>query len=156
MNKALPSFLLITALVGVGCLKSTPAPSEDAGTTAAPVVSATTTTNSNVFTVQQCESLVVDAERKLAEARNKAATDCKKNDDCQIIETSACVPACSDRAVAKKSVAAYAKERDMLRQSSCKLWNDAECARTTPKPAPQCQTMKAVCNANKCEAVPAP
>jgi hypothetical protein len=159
MKHALPPLLLLTALVfalgGVGCLKSKPAPTEDAGSTAAPIVSATATTNSNVFNVQQCESLVVDAERKLADARNKAATDCKKDDECQLIETSACVPACSDRAVAKKAVTAYAKERDMLRMSSCKLWNDAECARTTPKPTPQCLTMKAVCKANKCEAVPA-
>lgn len=139
----------------MGCVKSKP-DGADAGRASPPVPTSTATTQSTAFTVQQCESLVVDAERKLADARNKASADCKKDDDCQLVETSACVPSCIDRAVAKKAVAEYVKEREMLRSTSCKLWNDAECPRTTPKPAPQCKPMKVACNANKCEAVPTP
>lgn len=147
--------LLLLGLIG--CVKSKPV-SQDAGATAT-VTSAGATpqaaATSTAFTVQQCESLVVDAERNLAAARNKAATDCKKDEDCQMIETSACVPACVDRAIAKKAVGEYVKTREQIRMSSCKLWNDAECARTTPKQAPPCTPMKAVCKANKCEATPA-
>ena len=151
MKKALLlSFLLF------GCVKSKPV-SEEAGTTSAPVVSAsasaTATAASTAFSVNQCESLLVDGERTLAAARGKAATDCKKDDDCQLIEMSACIPACADRAVAKKAVAAYNREREQIRMGQCKLWNDAECPRTTPKPKPDCSPMKAVCKANKCEAV---
>jgi hypothetical protein len=146
--------LLLLALIG--CVKSKPV-SEEAGTTASSAtVAPQGTPTSTAFTVSQCESLLVDGERTLATARGKAATDCKKDDDCQIIETSACIPACADRAVAKKAVAAYNKEREQIRMGQCKLWNDAECARTTPKPAPECQPTKAACKANKCEAVPGP
>lgn len=151
MKKALLLLFLI------GCVKSKPE-GGDAGQASPPAPASAATsqsTSSTAFTVQQCESLLVDAERKLAAARNEAAADCKKDEDCQLVETSACVPACSDRALAKKAVAAYVKERDMLRDSSCKLWNDAECSRTTPKPVPDCKPMKAACNANACEAVPA-
>ena len=144
------------AILLVGCLKSKPVPQQEAGTTAAPIVSASPTTTSTAFSVTQCESLLVDGERSLAGVRAKAATDCKKDDDCQIIETSACVPACADRAIAKKAIAGYAKEREQIRMGQCKLWNDAECPRTTPKPTPQCTPMKAACKANKCEAVPGP
>jgi hypothetical protein len=144
-------------LVLIGCVKSKPV-SEEAGTTAAPVVSASAspsaTATSTAFTVTQCESLLVDGERTLATARGKAATDCKKDEDCQIIETSACIPTCADRAIAKKSVATYSREREQIRMGQCKLWNDAECPRTTPKPKPDCTPMKAACKANKCEAVP--
>ena len=143
-------------LVLIGCVKSKPV-SEEAGTTSGPVVSASASAapaaTSTAFSVTQCESLLVDGERTLATARGKAATDCKKDDDCQIIETSACIPACADRAVAKKAVAAYTKEREQIRMGQCKLWNDAECPRTTPKPKPECTPMKAACKANKCEAV---
>ena len=152
--KRAQTFLLACGLIG--CVKSKPVPQQEAGTTAAPVISASATTNSTAFTVTQCESLLVDGERTLANARGKAATDCKKDDDCQIIETSACVPACADRAVAKKAVNGYMKEREQIRMGQCKLWNDAECPRTTPKTAPQCTPMKAACKANKCEAVPGP
>ena len=150
MKKALLlSFLLF------GCVKSKPV-SEEAGTTSAPVVSAsaTATTTSTAFSVNQCESLLVDGERTLAQARGKAATDCKKDDDCQLIEVSACIPVCADRAIAKKAVAAYNREREQIRMGQCKLWNDAECPRTTPKQKPDCSPMKAVCKANKCEAAP--
>jgi hypothetical protein len=150
MNKA---FLLLFV---IGCVKSKPV-SEEAGTTAATVSSAATpqaTATSTAFSVTQCESLLVDGERTLASARAKAATDCKKDDDCQIIETSACIPACADRAVAKTAVTGYEKEREQIRMGQCKLWNDAECPRTTPKPKPECTPMTAICKANKCEAAP--
>lgn len=116
---------------------------------------ATTASGSAPFTVEQCESLLVDAERKLAETRSQAPADCKKDDECKLVDTSACIPACADRAIAKKGVEAYSKRREELRMSSCKLWNDAECARTTPKPQPQCAPMKAVCRASHCEVVAA-
>lgn len=152
MNKA-----LLLSILLVACVKSKPV-SEEAGTTAAPVTSATSsaTTNSTAFTVTQCESLLVDGERTLATARGKAATDCKKDDDCQLIEMSACIPTCADRAIAKKAVPGYNKEREQIRMGQCKLWNDAECPRTTPKPKPECAPMKAVCKANKCEAAAGP
>jgi hypothetical protein len=143
-------------LILVSCVKSKPV-SEEAGTTAPTVSSGATpqaTAASTAFSVTQCESLLVDGERSLATARGKAATDCKKDDDCQIIETSACIAACADRAVAKKAVPGYEKEREQIRMGQCKLWNDAECPRTTPKAKPQCTPMKAACKANKCEAVP--
>jgi hypothetical protein len=148
MKRAL---LLLTL---VACVKSKPV-SEEAGTTAssataAPQPSATST----AFTVMQCESLLVDGERTVATARGKAAVDCKKDDDCQMIETTACIPGCADRAIAKKAAGGYAKEREQVRMGQCKLWNDAECPRTTPKPTPECKPMKAACKANKCEAVP--
>lgn len=152
MNKA----LLLLPLLIIGCVKSKPV-SEEAGTTSAPVVSASAsaaaTATSTAFSVNQCESLLVDGERSLATARGKAATDCKKDDDCQLIEVSACIPVCADRAIAKKAVPAYDREREQIRMGQCKLWNDAECPRTTPKPKPDCMPMKAVCKANKCEAV---
>jgi len=148
MKKA---FLLPCVLLFVqACIKSRPE-EKDAGKVEAPPAQ-TASTTSAAFNVQQCESLLIDAERKLADERAKAPTDCKKDDDCKIIETSACVPACNDRAIAKKGEAAYTKQREILRQSSCKLWNDAECPRTTPKPQPNCAPTKAVCKANRCEA----
>ena len=58
-----------------------------------------------------------------------------------------------DRAIARKAVPAYNRERELIRMGQCKLWNDAECPRTTPKPTPECTPMKAACKANKCEAV---
>jgi hypothetical protein len=150
MKKALPLLLLI------GCVNSKPS-SQEAGTTSAPVVSATASASaappSTAFSVTQCESLLVDGERTLAGVRAKAATDCKKDDDCQIIETSACIPVCADRAIAKKAVPGYNREREQIRMGQCKLWNDAECPRTTPKATPECTPMKAACKANKCEAV---
>lgn len=149
--------LLLLPLLLTACLKSKPV-SEDAGTTSAPVASSSSapsaTTTSTAFTVNQCESLLVDGERTLATARSKAATDCKSDDDCKLIEVSACIPVCADRAIAKKAVPAYDREREQIRMGQCKLWNDAECPRTTPKPKPECGPMKAVCKANKCEAVP--
>jgi hypothetical protein len=157
MNRALP---LVCVTLLFACVKSRPE-EKDAGAGAAPLTQATTSASagapsatSTAFSVAQCESLLIDAERKLSSERSRAATDCKTDDDCQLIETSACVPACVDRAVAKKAVAPYMKRRDELRQTSCKLWNDAECPHTTPKPTPQCAPMKAVCKAGHCEVEP--
>jgi hypothetical protein len=147
MKKAIFGLLLI------GCVRSRP-DEKDAGAPppAAPVVTPAAT--STGFTVAQCESLLIDAERKLSSERSRAPSDCKNDGDCQLVETSACIPACVDRAIAKKGVDHYMKEREILRQSSCKLWNDAECARTTPKPQPECPPMKAVCKAGQCDVAP--
>lgn len=153
--------LLLSSLVGlvglVGCVNSKKPASQDAGTAPPAVSQATPSTanvNSNAFTVEQCESLLVDAERKLADARSRAQTTCKKDDDCKLIEMSACIPACVNRSIARMAVEPYMKEREMLRQTSCKLWNDAECPRTTPKPTPQCPEMKAICRAGRCDVAP--
>ena len=147
---------LLLPFLLIACVKSKPV-SEEAGTTSAPVASASAAPNaaatSTAFSVNQCESLLVDGERTLATGRAKAGTDCKKDDDCQLIEVSACIPVCADRAIAKKAVPAYDREREQIRMGQCKLWNDAECPRTTPKPKPDCAPMKAACKANKCEAV---
>lgn len=146
---------ILASVTSMACVRSRTDEKKRQDAPGATAPAATAATNSTAFTVQQCESLIVDAERKLADARNKASADCKKDDDCQLVETSACVPACNDRAIAKKAAGAYQKQREMLRNTSCKLWNDAECARTTPKPMPDCKPLEVACNANKCEAVPA-
>ena len=155
---------LVLPLLLIACIKSKPEGSDAGGgsatgspsppMSAAPVAPAAAPSSSTAFSVAQCESVLVDAERQLHAARSRASAACKRDDDCQIIETSACVPACDDRAIAKSAVTEYMKTRDQLRQSSCKLWNDAECPRTTPKSKPECTPMKPVCKAGQCAVAP--
>jgi hypothetical protein len=155
---------LVLSLLLIGCIKSKPEGADAGGgsanasppppMSAASVVPAAAASSSGAFSVTQCESLLVDAERQLHTARSRASAACKRDDDCQLIETSACVPACVDRAIARSAVTDYMKTREQLRQSSCKLWNDAECPRTTPKPKPECTPMKAVCKTGQCDVAP--
>ena len=151
---------LFLSLLLIGCVKSKPEGADAGGARASPTptpppsTASAAPTSSTAFTVTQCEGLLVDAERKLHDARSKAPATCKRDDDCQLIETSACVPACVDRAIARSAVSDYMKRREELRMSSCRLWNDAECPRTTPKPTPDCPPMKAICKAGQCDVAP--
>lgn len=153
MNRA---FLLRLLLMScAACVRSRPS-EQDAGPapSASLAPQATTRSTSTAFTVSHCESLLIDAERKLSNERSRAATACKTDDDCKLVETSACIPACSDRAMSKTAVDGYLKAREQVRTTSCTLWNAAECPRITPKPAPECPPMKAVCKTGHCDAVP--
>jgi hypothetical protein len=140
---------LAFVIVLVGCVKTRP----DEATNDASASSGATPTERPVgHSVEHCESLLIAAERTLAEARAAATVECATSDDCALIESSACTPGCSDRAVAKSALAGYAATRERLRATSCKRWSDGRCAVTTPKPAPICPAVTLACTDGKCVA----
>ena len=141
--------LAAVVLVLVGCVKTRQGEAtNDAAPT--PEVIAPGTDSTPGLSVEQCETILVEAERARLRARAAAPATCKAADDCALVESSACTPGCSDRAVAKSGVAGYAAKRDELRATKCKAWNDGRCAVITPKPMPMCAAATAACVAGKC------
>lgn len=142
----------LLAIVLVGCVKTQP-DGHDAGAgavaTSTAAVAAPTSTS---LGVTDCESMLVDAEKKAGEARAAASTQCKTDDDCTLVESGVCVAACADRAIAKNALPAYVAVRDALKSTTCRKWTEAECPKTTPKPAPACKPQKAACTGGTCVA----
>ena len=141
--------LVATLVLLAACVKSE-RKEEDAGVPLGAVVG--TTARPSGLSTESCEQILVGAEQKLAKARADAPTDCHADGDCVLVESSACVPGCTDRAMAKTAAADYRAARDRLRASDCKRWNDGACATTTPKPAPTCPPVRAACTKGKCTA----
>lgn len=130
------------ALVLVGCVK-TRVDEHDAGATAAATAG---------LGVEQCEKILVGAEKTLSEARAAASTDCKTKEDCTLVYTGACVGSCPAHPIAKSSEASYESTRARLRDTSCKAWNEGGCPNTTPKPTPTCRAFQVACTNGRCVA----
>jgi hypothetical protein len=148
--------LLLTCLVLAGCVDKKPAPAQ---VDAAPTVASAAVTGASAsakpkFTVTACEALLLDAEAQLARERAGADKTCAKDDDCTLVLSGVCAPACTDSAMAKTATALYSKKRSQLDREICQGWRDNDCANTTPKPQPECAPVHAVCKDKQCSAAP--
>lgn len=139
---------LVLALLLVGCVKSR-VDEQDAGATSSAITARPATTAAGL-SVDQCEKILVGAEKKLSEARAAAATECKTKDDCTLVYDAACIGSCPVHPIAKSAQAAYERTFEGLRTTSCKEWNEGGCPKTTPKPTPTCRAFPVACTNGKC------
>src|SRR5688500_3431842 len=98
--------LLLLSLLCVACVDKKATPAEaDAGSPSVAVASGAVTPASASaeprLSVEACEALVLEGESKLARERAGAEKACTKDDDCTLVSSGVCAPACTDAAMTK-------------------------------------------------------
>jgi hypothetical protein len=149
---------LVLALVLIACVDKKPAPAQvDAAPTVASAAVTPVSASGSAkprFTVTACEALVLEGESKLARERAGSEKACTKDDECTLVLSGVCAPACTDYAMTKTASALYAKKRTQIDREICQGWRDNDCASISPKPPSDCAPMHAVCKDKQCTAVP--
>ena len=104
------------------------------------------------LTVESCEAILIEGEEKLSRERRSADKACTKDDDCMLVHSGACAPACIDFAMTKTAAKAYAEKRKEIDHGTCRGWRSNECPTITPKPELACPTLRAKCENKQCVA----
>ncbi len=112
-----------------------------------------TGSTSGPLTVQQCEAILVDGEKQLAELRAQMSKECTVDAECAVTFATVCMPGCPDYPMSKSASMMYSFKRDEIDSYTCKRWRDSDCEKITPKPKPSCTAMKGVCQNKVCVAL---
>ncbi len=101
------------------------------------------------LSADQCNVLLAEGDKEIAEALQGASPGCTKDSDCKVVSEHACFPDCGGVPISADFLSAYEAVRKRVEEHQCAKWHDGDCMATTPRPTPSCMPVKARCLKSK-------
>lgn len=147
----LRSYVSFTApLVLVIACGSSPKVEPETAATASPVGTASGESPVSL-SAAECDALLHEAQAEMDAEHIKVDKPCKTDADCVEVKGHACDFSCVDGAIPKAELADWDAELAKTKDTHCKKWEVASCAKTSPAPAASCADgKKPACQAGHC------
>ncbi|MBX3227109.1 MAG: hypothetical protein KIT84_35765 [Labilithrix sp.] len=100
--------------------------------------------------VAECAKLQDDAQLAMDAERIAVDKECKKDADCVGVKGRACGFTCVTAAIPKSLEKDWNAVAKKTQDDQCKKYNDNDCAKLKPGPAPECKDRKVACENKHC------